>query len=101
MAEIPTKYLNDLSPLLDADFALAHLVLEDPLYCEFYAEQSKKGRMVILDNSMHELPESLNAGEILEAADRVKPAFCIPPDKLGDVKFTYDQFEIFRKKNLA
>lgn len=100
MAEIPTKHLAEFSPLMSGDFALAHLVLEDKTYEEFYREQSKKGRMVILDNSMHELPASLSCGEILEAADRIKPSFVIPPDKLGDVKFTYDQFEIFRKENL-
>ncbi len=100
MAEIPTKHLSEFSPLLSGDFALAHLVLEDKIYAEFYATQARLGRMVILDNSMHELPASLSAGEILEAADRIKPSFVIPPDKLGDVKFTYDQFEVFRKENL-
>jgi hypothetical protein len=100
MAEIPTRHLSELSPLLDGDFALAHLVLENKDYAEFYLEQSKRGRMVILDNSMHELPASLSVGEILEAADRIKPSFVIPPDKLGDVKFTYDQFDLFRKQNL-
>lgn len=100
MAEIPIKHLEELSPLMDGDFALAHLVLDNKVYAEFYREQAKRGRMVILDNSMHELPASLSVGEILEAADRIKPSFVIPPDKLGDVKFTYDQFELFRKENL-
>jgi hypothetical protein len=99
-AEIPTKHLEELSPLMDADFSLAHLILEDKIYAEFYLQQAKAGRMVIMDNSMHELPASLSVGEILEAADRTKPSFVIPPDKLGDVKFTYDQFEILRKQNL-
>lgn len=100
MAEIPIKHLEEFSPLLDGDFALAHLVLENKQYAEFYASQAKAGRLVILDNSMHELPAPLSVGEILEAADKIKPSFVIPPDKLGDVKFTYDQFEIFRKANL-
>lgn len=100
MAEIPTRHLAEFSPLMDGDFALAHLVLENKQYEEFYREQSKAGRLVILDNSMHELPAPLSAGEILEAANRIKPSFVIPPDKLGDVKFTYGQFEITRKENL-
>jgi hypothetical protein len=100
-AEFPTAHLAELSALTDGDFALAHLVLEDKAYAQFYKDQGRKGRMVILDNSMHELPESLSIGEILEAADRISPSFVIPPDKLGDVTFNYTQFELFRKANLT
>lgn len=100
MGEFPIKHLSEFSTLTDGDFALAHLVLEDKIYAQFYTDQAKRGRYVVLDNSMHELPAPLSVGEILEAADRIKPSFVIPPDKLGDVKFTYDQFDLFRKENL-
>jgi hypothetical protein len=100
LAEIPTKHLEEFSPLFDGDFALAHLVLEDKHYAEFYANQAKLGRLVIMDNSMHELPAPLSVGELLAAADIIKPSFVIPPDKLGDPKFNMDQFELCRKENL-
>lgn len=101
LAEVPIKHMTEFAPLFDGEFALAHLVLEDKTYAEHMREQSKRGRMVILDNSMHELPAPLSVPEILEAAERIKPSFVIPPDKIGDVTFTYDQFEIMRKANLA
>lgn len=97
--EIPTKHLEELSPLCDGDFALAHLVLQDEHYAEFYASQSKKGRLVVLDNSMHELKNPLSVPEILSAAERIRPSFVVAPDKLGDPKFTYDQFQLMVSEN--
>lgn len=101
LAEVPTKHMAEFTALFDGEFALAHLVLSDKTYADYMLTQSKFGRLVILDNSMHELPAPLSVPEILEAADRIKPSFVIPPDKLGDVTFTYEQFEIMRKANLA
>lgn len=96
--EIPKPHLEELSKLTDVDFALAHLVLEDKEYAEFYAAQSKRKRRVILDNSMHELAgKPLTVPEILEAAIRISPSVVIPPDKIGDAQFTYDSFQQMRK----
>lgn len=95
--EIPVPYLSTLSALTDVDYALAHLVLEDEEYRKFYAEQSKRKRRVVMDNSMHELKKPLNIGEVIEAAKLINPSVVIPPDKLGDAKFTYEGFESLRK----
>lgn len=92
MAEIPRAWLPVLSPLFDGDFAIAHQVLEDKVYSEFYAHQSKKGRFVILDNAFHELGVPLTAKELLEAATRISPTIVISPDKIGDQRFTMHQF---------
>lgn len=92
MAEIPKAWLKPLSPLFDGDFAIAHQILEDKYYAEFYAEQSKKGRFVILDNAFHELGHPLTPQELLEAADRIKPTIVIAPDKIGDQHFTLVKF---------
>lgn len=95
--EIPKQHLEEFSHLTDVDFALAHLVLSDSIYAEFYAEQVKQGRRVLLDNGMHEQGgKSLTVPEIIEAAKRVNPTVVIPPDKLGDAEFTYAGFKALR-----
>lgn len=97
--EIPFKHLEEFSRVTDIDFALAHLVLDNKDYASFYAEQRKRKRRVILDNSMHELPgnKPLSIGEVIEAAKRINPSVVIPPDKLGDAAFTLENFQHMRQ----
>jgi hypothetical protein len=95
--EIPTKHLEEFSKLTDIDFALAHLVLSDKVYEDFFREQKRRGRRVILDNGMHEMGKALSVAEILEAAKRIDPTVVIPPDKIGDAQFTHDGFQMMRK----
>lgn len=85
-----------ISPLCDYDFALAHLVLEDKTYAQFYAEQGKKGRIVLLDNSMFETGISLAPVELVEACKAIEPTFVVCPDALGDVKAIWDGFKAMR-----
>jgi hypothetical protein len=92
MLEIPRAWLTALSPLCDGDFAIAHQVLEDKYYADFYQDQSKSGRFVVLDNGFHELGRSLTPPELLEAATRINPSIVIAPDRLGDQKFGLEQF---------
>lgn len=92
MAEIPKAWLKPLSPLMDGDFAIAHQVLEDKVYAEFYKDQAAMGRFVVLDNGFHELGVPLSAPELLEAATRCNPAVVIAPDRLGDQHFGLEQF---------
>lgn len=91
--EIPTAHLDEVSALTDIDFALAHLVLENEQYAEFYRKQSDAGRIVILDNSFHELGAPLSSPELLAAARRIQPSVIVAPDKLGQAKWNWDQFE--------
>jgi hypothetical protein len=90
--EIPKFWLKSLSPLCDGDFALAQLVLNDKTYEEFYKEQSRLGRFVVLDNGFHELGHPLSPMELVEAATRINPTIVIAPDKLGDQRFGLEQF---------
>lgn len=92
MMEVPKAWLKTLSPLMDGDFALAQLVLEDKYYAEFYADQVKSGRFVILDNGFHELGRPLTPPELLEAVTRINPSIVIAPDRLGDQRFGLEQF---------
>jgi hypothetical protein len=91
--EIPTVYLMDFSPLCDLDFVLAHRVLEDERYADFFFRRPK-GRELILDNSMHELGGNpLSVGEIGEAAKRCRADYVCAPDKLGEVQKNLDWFK--------
>ena len=79
--ECPTGILSDIQPLADFDWVLAHLVLEDPEYADFYR---KSTRYKVLDNSVNELLQSLSLDELEEAANIVKPNLVVAPDYLGD-----------------
>lgn len=92
MMEIPRAWLEPLSPLCDGDFAIAHQVLDDKYYADFYKNQSKLGRFVVLDNGFHELGHPLTIPELLEAADRIGPTVVVAPDRLGDQRFGLEQF---------
>lgn len=92
MMEIPRAWLPAISPLCDGDFAIAHQVLEDKYYADFYHEQGKNGRFVILDNGFHELGRPLSPHELLEAVHRIKPSIVVAPDRLGDQRFGLEQF---------
>lgn len=79
--ECPTALLSEFQPLADFDFILAHLVLKDEEYAEFY---SKSKRWKILDNSCNELLHPVSLDELEKAAEIVKPDYIMSPDFLGD-----------------
>jgi hypothetical protein len=98
--ELPKAHLKDLSPLCDLDFCLAQHVLEDAEYADFYKEQRKLKRTVILDNGYHELGSALSPLELLEATKRIEPTVVIAPDKLADAKFNYESFKAMARMHL-
>ena len=83
--ECPAWLLNYVQPLADYDFILAHLVLKDKEYAEFY-QQSE--RFKILDNSVNELGRPCTIRELEEAAGVVKPDLIVPPDAIQDYEGT-------------
>jgi hypothetical protein len=89
--EIPTTQLQAWSPLADFDFVLAHQVLADDGYMNHFRARPK-GRMVMLDNSLHELGAPLPISDILAAARMVKADYVIAPDNMDHAKWTVDQF---------
>lgn len=79
--ECPTALLEDIQPLADFDWILAHLVLQDREYAQFYSQST---RMKILDNSTNELLEPCSLSDIAKTAEIVKPDYIVAPDYLGD-----------------
>jgi len=79
--ECKTGALQAIQPLGDFEWILTHLVLEDPVYADFYKYST---RMKVLDNSVNELGEPCTKDKMIEAARIVEPDWVVPPDWLGD-----------------
>lgn len=87
--QIPTKYLNVLAECEDFHFALAHLVLQDNHYAEFFRRSAK---FVLMDNGVHETSEPLPLEKLAEAAWRCEADAVIPPDFFFDRERTLWHF---------
>ena len=88
--ECPTSMLEEMQPLGDFDWALAHLVLKDKAYADFYKAST---RFKVLDNSVNELLRPCSLEDLKRAADIVWPDKIVAPDFLGDSRFTLDMLD--------
>jgi len=88
---IPTKYLKHFTIFTDFDFALAHKVLENEDYRNFYKTQSNKGRVVFLDNSLIELGSPMKPEDILQAGALIRATHIVAPDKFEDPLWSMEQ----------
>jgi len=79
--ECPNYLLKDIQPLVDFDWILTHLVLQDEVYAKHYRDSKN---FKVLDNSVNELLEPCSLGEMERAVEYVKPDLIVPPDFLGD-----------------
>lgn len=90
----PTEYLKDVQPYSNYHLVLVHKVIYDAKYQQFYAERSKVGDYIILDNSAVERGgKAVPMKEIVLAAILIKPAIVILPDIMFDSRKTLDQLE--------
>lgn len=67
---------------------LAHLVLANDIYSEFYKKMSQQGKYVLIDNGAAE-HEQLSLEQMSEAINMVKPSEVILMDTLSDGNSTY------------
>lgn len=77
--EIPTVMLERWAPLIDLDFVLAHKVLEDARYAQFFASRHEE-REMILDNSTHEFGKPMPLGDLQRAVELTRANWLIAPD---------------------
>jgi len=90
----PTEFLNAVQPFSDYHLALTHRVIYDSKYQQFYAERSKAGDFIILDNSAVENEaKSRPLKDIVLAAVLIKPSVVVLPDYLFDSDKTLDELE--------
>lgn len=103
--EYPTTHVKRFTKLTDFDFVLAHKVLEDKSYARYLANR-ERSRMLLLDNSMHELGQPLPVKDLARAASACRATFVVAPDKLGEPQKNLEWFEetyteLYAKHRLA
>jgi len=95
--EAPIDIFEEVQRFTDYDYALVHLLEQNPRYRDTFERAIKRGREVILDNSIFELEEAFEADRFAQWVQRLKPTWYIIPDALEDSKKTIEQAVEFRK----
>lgn len=82
----PTRHLQDFvaqdPPTLH--YTAAQRLLDDHEYRRFYAEESERGARIIVDNGVFELGQSLDATDLVRAANAVHATEIVLPDVIQD-----------------
>ena len=89
--ESPIDIFDEVQRFTDYDYALVHLLEQNPRYRDTFERTIKKGREVILDNSIFELEEAFEADRFAQWVQRLKPTWYIVPDCLENTKKTMSQ----------
>src|SRR6266852_4621836 len=79
--QVPFPNLDDFIGEQDFFYALAHLVLMDDKYRDFFV-----GRPTMLDNGLHENGFPIKSSDLLDAYHIIKPDVLIPPDFFFDAE---------------
>ena len=99
--ESPIDIFDEVQRLTDYDYALVHLLEENSRYRDIFENAIKKGREVILDNSIFELEEAFEPERFAMWVQRLKPEWYIIPDALENTSKTilqaYDWHMKYRK----
>ena len=78
--EVPLQLLSQSEEFNDYDYCLPHLLDQFPTYEAYFREAKKKGRYIIMDNSLHELGEAYDTSRLLHWISELKPNEFIVPD---------------------
>ena len=89
--EAPIDIFEEVQSVTDYDYALVHLLEQNGRYRDTFERAVKKGREVILDNSIFELEEAFEADRFALWVERLKPTWYIIPDALEDAEKTMQQ----------
>lgn len=90
----PTSLLEHVQPFSNYHLILTYKVIYEPRYQRFYAERSKVGDYIILDNGAVEKGgRSVPLKDIVLAAVLTRPSLVILPDYLFDSHRTLDELE--------
>ena len=96
--EAPKSIFQEVERLTDYSYALVHLFEEDEEYLNLFKEAKKKGREIILDNSIFELEEAFDAERFAYWIKELEPTWYIVPDALEDAVKTVSQMREWNKK---
>lgn len=93
--EAPLSIFDKVQAMTDYDYALVHLFEENEEYFNKFLQAKKKGREIILDNSIFELGEAFDAKKYVEWIEKLQPDWYIIPDVLEDYDNTMNNFFSF------
>ena len=78
--EVPLQLLSQSEEFNDYDYCLPHLLDQFPTYEAYFREAKKKGRYIIMDNSLRELGEAYDTSRLLHWVSELEPNEFIVPD---------------------
>jgi nitrate reductase NapAB chaperone NapD len=91
--ESPKTCFDTVQSMTDYDYALVHLLEEDPEYLELFLDAKAEGREIILDNSIFELEEAFDAERFAHWVKELQPDWYIVPDALENTTKTIHQMD--------
>lgn len=94
--EAPLSIIRRVRALTDYDYALVHLFEESSEYYEFFKDSLRRGRYVILDNSIFELGEAFDTDKFAQYVNELRPSAYIIPDSLENKDKTIENFESWK-----
>lgn len=91
----PTKYLEQISGQTSTQMALAHEVIKNKTYHDYFLSRSNQWDWVLMDNGAHEGTRILGE-ELVNLCKTMKPSCVIMPDVLDNADETYkDTMEFY------
>ena len=91
--ECPLSIFEEVQAVTDYDYCLVHLLEENEQYRRKFIEAKKKGREIILDNSLFELEVPFDPESFARHILMLEPTWYIIPDKLEDKTFTINSIK--------
>ena len=95
--EAPICLFNEVQKYTDGDYCLVHLYVTNKEYRNKFLEAKKKGREIILDNSVFELGEAFDKDIYIDVIKELKPDYYVIPDVLGESDKTIENVKNFPK----
>ena len=90
--EAPLAIMSEVAEVTDYCYALVHLFETHPEYYQHFQDSLKKGRMVLLDNSIFELNEAYDSKEYIRWINKLNPTEYIVPDVFNDFEATKESY---------
>ena len=97
--EVPRCLLTASPDFNDYDYLLPHLLDQDEEYLQYFRDAKKKGRYIIMDNSLHELGEAYDHERLRYWINEIEPDEFIVPDVWMDCHKTASQAKYWRQFN--
>ena len=95
--EVPRCLLTASPDFNDYDYLLPHLLDQDEEYLQYFRDAKKKGRYIIMDNSLHELGEAYDHERLRYWINEIEPDEFIVPDVWMDCHKTASQAKYWRQ----